>query len=70
VPPDVRVRLVGLMEAVRPEGEVDVARLTVPMKPLRLVIVTDNCVDEPAVTVRLDGVETLKSVTFTVTWTD
>jgi hypothetical protein len=70
VPPDVRVRLVGLGEAVRPEGEVNVARLTVPAKPLRLVIVTDDCVDEPAVTVRLDGVETLKSVTFTVTWTD
>ena len=70
VPPDERVMLVGLREAVAPEGEADVARLTVPVKPLRLVRVTVDCVDEPAVTVRLDGVETAKSVTFTVTWMD
>lgn len=70
VPPDERVMLVGLREAVAPEGEADVARLTVPVNPLRLVRVTVDCVDEPAVTVRLDGVETAKSVTFTVTWTD
>ncbi len=62
--------LVGLREAVAPEGEADVARLTVPVNPLRLVRVTVDCVDEPAVTVRLDGVETAKSVTFTVTWMD
>ena len=70
VPPDVRVRLVGLREAVRPEGEADGARLTVPAKPLRLVRVTADVVAEPEVTVRLDGAETMKSVTLTVTWTD
>ena len=70
VPPDVRLTLIGLREAVTPEGEADATRLTVPAKPLRLARVTADCVDEPAVTVRLDGVETLKSVTFTVTWTD
>ncbi len=70
VPPDVRVTLVGLREAVTPTGEADAARFTVPEKPLRLVRVTVDCVDEPAVTVRLDGVETAKSVTFTVTWKD
>ena len=70
VPPDVRVMLVGLSEAVVPEGEVDVARLTVPAKPLRLVRVTVDVVAEPEVTVRLDGAETMKSVTFAVTWTD
>ena len=70
VPPDERVMLVGLREAVAPGGETDVARLTVPAKPLRLVRVTVDCVEEPAVTVRLDGVETAKSVIFAVTWMD
>jgi hypothetical protein len=70
VPPDVRVMLVGLREAVAPEGETDAARLIVPANALRLVRVTADCVDEPAVTVRLDGVETMKSATFTVTWMD
>jgi len=70
VPPDVRVRLVGFREAVTPEGEADGARLTVPAKPLRLVRVTVDVVAEPEVTVRLDGAETMKSVTLTVTWTD
>jgi hypothetical protein len=70
VPPGERVMLVGLREAVAPEGEADVVRLTVPAKLLRLVRVTADCVDEPAVTVILDGVETAKSVTFAVTWMD
>ena len=70
VPPDVRGMLVGLRETVRPEGEADCARLTVPAKPLRLVRVTVDVVAEPEVTVRLDGAETMKSVTLTVTWTD
>ena len=70
VPPDVRVSLVGFREAVTPEGEADGARLTVPAKPLRLVRVTVDVVAEPEVTVRLDGAETMKSVTLTVTWTD
>ena len=70
VPPDVRVRLVGLRETVTPEGKADGARLTVPAKPLRLVRVTADVVAEPEVTVRLDWAETMKSVTLTVTWTD
>ena len=70
VAPDARVMLVGLREAVVPEGEVDAARFTVPAKLFRLVRVTADCVDEPAATVRLDEAETVKSVTFTVTWTD
>ena len=36
VPPEVRVTLVGLTEAVRPEGDADVVRLIVPAKPLTL----------------------------------
>jgi hypothetical protein len=62
--------LVGLREAVTPEGEADVARLTAPAKPLRLVRITADCVAEPEVTVRLDWAETMKSVTLTVTRTD
>jgi len=54
VPPDVRVRPVGLRETVTPEGEADGATLTVPAKPLRLVRVTVDVVPEPEVTVRLD----------------
>ena len=54
MPPDVRVRPVGLRETVTPEGEADGATLTVPAKPLRLVRVTVDVVPEPEVTVRLD----------------
>jgi len=68
VPPDARVMLVGFKEAEAPVDETDVPRLTVPAKPLRLVRLTVDVVDEPEVTVRLDGVERAKSVTFTVTW--
>jgi len=60
--------LVGFKEAEAPVDETDVPRLTVPAKPLRLVRLTVDVVDEPEVTVRLDGVERAKSVTFTVTW--
>jgi len=70
VPPDARDMLVGLRETVTPAGEADGARLTVPAKPLRLVRVTVEVVAEPEATVRLDGTETMKSVTLTVTWTD
>lgn len=70
VPPDERVMLVSLREVVAPKGETDAARLTVPANPLRLVRVRPDCVEEPTVTVRLDGAETAKSVILTVTWTD
>jgi len=68
--PDVRGTLVGLREALRPAGEAEVARFTVPEKPLRLVRVTFDVVADPELTVRLDGAETVKSVTLTITWTD
>lgn len=68
MPPDVRVMLVGLREAVVPGVETDAARLTVPAKPLRLVRVTVDVVADPEVTVRLEGAERAKSATFTVTW--
>jgi hypothetical protein len=67
VPPDVTATLVGFREAVVPEGETDVTRLTVPEKPFKLVRVTVDCVEDPEVTVRLEGPETVKSVTLTVT---
>ena len=35
-PPDVSVTLVGLSDAVRPEGDADEERATVPAKPYRL----------------------------------
>jgi hypothetical protein len=69
-PPDTRATLIGLREAVVPEGETDAARLTVPAKPFRLVRVMVDCEEEPEVIVRLVGAETVKSVTLTVTWTD
>ena len=65
--PDVRVMLVGLREEVTLGEEADGARVSVPAKPFRLARVTVDIVVEPAVNVRLDGVETKKSVTLTVT---
>ncbi len=62
-----RATLAGLTEAVRPEGDTEVARATVPAKPLRLERVIVEVFDRPVTTVRLDGDEMLKSVTFTDT---
>ncbi len=36
VPPGLSVTLVGLTDAVMPEGETDVVKLTVPANPFRL----------------------------------
>ncbi len=67
VPPEASVTLVGLTELVRPEGDADVVRPTVPAKPLTPVRVIVEVVGKPVTTVRLDGAEREKSVTLTVT---
>ncbi len=69
VPPEVRVRLAGLTETVRPEGETAVARAIVPAKPFRLVKVIGAVLAAPVMTVTLDGPERPKSTTFTATVT-
>ncbi len=69
VPPELRITLVGLTETERPEGDTAVARATVPAKPFRLPRVIVAVLVAPVITVRLDGAETLKSTTFTVTVT-
>jgi len=55
VPPLERVTLVVLKVAVKPAGEDDSVRLTVPMNPLRLVIVAVEFAEEPCATLRLLG---------------
>jgi len=55
VPPEVRPRLVGLSEAVNPEGDMDDARLTVPAKLLTLVSWIAVVDDEPDRNVTVDG---------------
>ncbi len=67
VPPEVSVTLRGLTELVRPEGDADVIRPTVPTKPLTLVRVIVEVLAKPVMTVRLDAAERVKSVTLTVT---
>jgi len=67
VPGDARETLLGFAEAVSPVGETEVARPTVPVKPLMLVMIMVEVLDEPVTTDSLDGVEIVKSVTFTVT---
>ena len=46
LPPDDKTRLVGFSDALRPEKDVEVARLTVPEKPPTDVTVTVG-VEEP-----------------------
>ncbi len=68
VPPGVRLTLVGLSDAVTPAGVTDVERLTVPVKPARLVRVTVEVPEAPTCIVKLAGLEEmLKSPTPTVT---
>jgi len=55
VPPEVRLRLVGLSEAVNPDGDTDDARLTVPAKLLTLVSWIAVVDDEPDWSVTVDG---------------
>jgi len=54
VPPDAKLTLVGLIEAVRPAGA-DAERETLPEKLLKLVDVSVEVIDEPVMMVRLDG---------------
>ncbi len=68
VPPELRGTLVGLTEAVKPEGVTDVERLIVPVKPARLLRVMVEVPELPACTVIVLGLdETVKSPTPTVT---
>ncbi len=65
-PPELTTTLDGLSVAVRPEGVAKV-RETVPLNPLRLVIVTVDCCENPLGTSRELGLATIvKSDTTTV----
>src|SRR5712692_4499330 len=66
VPPAVSVTLVGLREAVRPEGEATIESATGPAKPVRLARDTVEVLGTPVITFRLVGLEMLKSETLTV----
>ncbi len=55
VMPGLSKRLVGDTEAVGPDGETDVVRLTLPAKPLRLVSVRMEESDAPFEMVRTGG---------------
>ncbi len=46
-PPEVRLTLPGLREAVRPAGETNEESETVPEKPLRLARLSVEVPDEP-----------------------
>ncbi len=61
--PEVRVKLVGVQEAVRPvDGVTDLDRVSDPAKPLRLLSVITDAPDEPTGKVTVDGLAvTLKS---------
>ena len=62
-PPEERVTLVGLTDVDRPDGETEANRLTVPVKPLRLVRLITDVPEVPDWMVRLDGLlDMLKSV--------
>ncbi len=68
VPPGVKVRLDGLVEALRLVEFTDVERLIVPPKPPELLMVMVEVPDEPAVIVRPVGFAlTVKSPTPTET---
>ncbi len=67
-PPAVRLTLVGLTEAVRPEGETLVVRAMLPARPPRLFSIMGEVPDCPAKIVRLvEPVEMEKSTILTVT---
>jgi len=70
VPPELTTILVGDKEAVRPAGDAEVERPTVPVKPFTLETVIVVVLASPVTTVRLDGAEIAKSVTVTVTLTE
>jgi hypothetical protein len=62
LPPLERTTLLGVIDAVNPEGETEDARLTVPAKLLRLAREIVEVPEEPAWKLRLKGLlEMLKS---------
>ena len=66
--PEVRATLVGLAEAVRPEGETEVVSATLPANPPRLLSVIVEAPDWPARIVKLVELDDIaKSTTLTVT---
>lgn len=69
-PPEVRVTLVGLRDAVRPEGEALDASVTVPAKPLTLVRFSLAVLVRPVTTFSVAGAVTEKSTTLTGTVTE
>ncbi len=67
--PEVRLTLVGLVEAVSPEGETEVVTAMLPANPPRLLSIIVEVPDWPAKMVRLVELEEIaKSTTLTVTW--
>ena len=70
-PPEVSVTVVGLTDALEPEGLTAVERITVPAKPLMLLSRIDEVPDEPARMVCDVGlIDIVKSTTFTVICTE
>ncbi len=67
VPPEARVTLVGLREAVTEVEETVVVSPIVPVKLLTLVrVMAADVPGLPTITVRLEGAERVKSVTTTI----
>ena len=63
--------IAGLIDAVRPEGDTAVASVTLPMNPPRLLTLMVAAPDWPANSVTApEFVETEKSTTVTVIWTE
>ena len=69
-PPEVSVTLVGLREAVRPEGATVETRETVPANPFTLVTFTLLVLARPVTTIKLVGAEIVKSVIVTMILTE
>ena len=68
--PEVKVTLVGLVDAESPDGVTEAVREIVPWNPLRLVRVILADPDWPALIFRVDVLDDIaKSPTVTVTWT-
>ena len=68
VPPAVRVTLAGLNVAVAPLGSEVAEKVTMPVKPLRLVTVTIDVFDRPALNRTAVGLAVIeKSVTMMLT---
>ena len=66
-PPEFKLILAGLVEAVRPVGVADVERLTVPVKPATLFSVMDEIPELPARRFKVVGLaEIMKSPTPTM----